>query len=477
MPVTIQHQLVATTPDNTTAEIRPSHWNSAHAVTLSLVASEVVKYISAGANSASSGTVNFSNGNGVTFGMNTAGVITASHNGITAQSVESQGIRAVQAGGNTLSAGTLSFSNANGVTWGLNGSTLTASVGTAVQSAQTVGIYASSNTTGQSSSSTVDARSLSIVGRGDIFVGMSAGQLIVSRNTTDANSFNILAAGTQTAGTATTVQFANSNGIVWGMSGSNQITASYTQSGQAVSAPNGSSAFQTLSFADQGGVSWSVSNGSIVAVVGTVASKSHWNPYPAVQTTAVQVGQGSIFVQPMVGLQPVSLSRFDLFASVSVSSSSNSSHAGALSFDVGIYSRNGSTLSLVTSGSQSYQWSNTSDNSLGSISGLRRFSVPINFNAPGGGDYWVAALSRSDTTNADWFSASNARVSMASSPLQGLIGEVSNSSKQLVPGQGLWSTTSVGMPASIALSDIRGMGAGVANNALPFVIAGNNFTA
>lgn len=477
MPVTIQHVLSATTPDNTTAEIRPSHWNSAHAVSLSLVGSEVIKYISAGTNSVSSGTVNFSNANGMTFGMNTAGVITGSHNGITSQSIQSQGIQAIQAGGNTLSAGTLSFSNANGVTWGLNGSTLTASVGAAAQSAQTVGIYASSNTTGVSSSSTVDARSMSIVARGRVSVGMSAGQIVISGDTADANSYNILAAGTQTAATAGSVQFANSNGVTFGMSGSNQITASYSQSGQAISAANGSSAFQTLSLADQGGVSWSVSNGSLAASVATVASKSFWQPYPNVQSTAVQIGQGSVFVQPMAGLLPGSLSRFDLFASVSLSSSSNSSHAGALSFDVGIYSRNGSTLSLVTSGSQSYQWSNTSDNSMGSVSGLRRFSVPVNFNAPGGGDYWVAALSRSNTTNADWFTASNARVSMASSPLQGLIGEASNSSKQLVPGQGLWSTTSVAMPASIALSDIRGMGAGAANNALPFIVAGNNFSA
>ena len=45
-----------------------------------------------------------------------------------------------------------------------------------------------------------------------------------------ADGFNILAAGTQTAVSNTTVMFSNSNGVSFGMSGNSRITASYSQS-------------------------------------------------------------------------------------------------------------------------------------------------------------------------------------------------------------------------------------------------------
>lgn len=110
MPVTVSHQLSATTPDNPTYEIKPSNWNDTHAVTFNAVGSEI-----SGA---------FGNGGGVTFGLSADGKITAS----------------APAGGLTninVSAGTTSnnlsafqFSNGSGVTFGLNGSTITASVQT-----------------------------------------------------------------------------------------------------------------------------------------------------------------------------------------------------------------------------------------------------------------------------------------------------------------------------------------------------------
>ena len=80
------------------------------------------------------------------------------------------------------------------------------------------------------------------------------------------------AAGTQTANTGT-VKFANSNGITFGMSNSSQITASHngltSQSNQAVSAGNGSVAFQTLSLADSNGVSFSTGTQGVYATVKT----------------------------------------------------------------------------------------------------------------------------------------------------------------------------------------------------------------
>src|SRR5580692_3835898 len=82
MPITILHELTATTPDNTSYEIRPSHWNSTHAVTLNVVGSEVI-----GA---------FSNSNSVSFGTTPDGHITVSVG--TNQSNQTLGVSAL---GNT----------------------------------------------------------------------------------------------------------------------------------------------------------------------------------------------------------------------------------------------------------------------------------------------------------------------------------------------------------------------------------------
>jgi len=112
MPVTVNHQLTATTPDNPSYEIKPSNWNSEHAVTINAVGSEI-----SGA---------FGNGGGVTFGLSADGKITASApaggGGLTNINV-SAGTTS-----NNLSA--FQFSNGSGVTFGLNGSTITASVQT-----------------------------------------------------------------------------------------------------------------------------------------------------------------------------------------------------------------------------------------------------------------------------------------------------------------------------------------------------------
>jgi hypothetical protein len=106
----IYHSKTVTIADDADTNIvRPSDWNSNHAVALS--SDEIVKVFSAGIESISSGTLVFSNSNGLAFGLN-AGTLTGSYS----QS--------------THSHSSLVFSNSNGVVFGVNGSTLTASVGT-----------------------------------------------------------------------------------------------------------------------------------------------------------------------------------------------------------------------------------------------------------------------------------------------------------------------------------------------------------
>jgi len=131
---------------------------------------------------------------------------------------------AISGGLNSRSTGTVSFANSNGVTFGLDG----------------LGVMTASVAAGG---------------------GLSA--INVSAGTTSNN----LSAFT----------LSNSNGVSFGLNGS-VITGSHngltSQSNQAFSAPGGSSAFQTLVFANSQGVSWSNSNGSVVASVNTAYRNS-----------------------------------------------------------------------------------------------------------------------------------------------------------------------------------------------------------
>lgn len=99
-----------------------------------------------------------------------------------------------------------------------NGSTISLGVGT-------VTVSATSNTT-QASSGTVNLNGLIFAGAGGASVGISNGSIVISGATGGAGGGIAAAAGTQT-GTSGTVNFANSNGITFGMSGSTQITASH----------------------------------------------------------------------------------------------------------------------------------------------------------------------------------------------------------------------------------------------------------
>lgn len=421
-----------------------------------------------------------------------------------------------------------------------NGSTISLGVGT-------VTVSGTSNTT-QASSGTVNLNGLIFAGAGGASVGISNGSIVISGATGGGGGGAGLSAGTQSVSTGT-VAFANSNGITFGMSNSNQITASYNSTqfaGQgttfaganisasmtlnsnglnlsaSVAAPgaaaennainllgantagnttatgstigwsglnltlSGTNASQvvisapaTSSIVGASGIGISTA-GSTISIYQNIAQQSFFMAMPANASTFVsQVGNGTVAVYPVVREGAFSASRADIWASVSVSSSSNSSHAGVLSVYAGIYTRNGSTLSLASSGSQSYQWSNTSNNSLGSIASLRQFSIPINVNYTGGGDLWVAVMSRSSTTNANWFTASNILQSSGghSGQVIGLIGDASNATRGPL-GFGRFSASSTVLPSSMGFSQITGGQGGTASASrlMPNVFF-QNFTA
>ena len=182
MPVTVNHVLTATTPDNTSYEIRPSHWNSVHSVSLNLSGTDII-----GA---------FTNANGATFSTNPSGYVGLSYTTPTLTAFQ--------------------FSNSNGVTFGTVGSTVTATVQTNYLTAQTVqtqasGAIAGSGFTGTNATGTLNSLGLALS------VGIGGGGGIAAS----------AAGASQSAGT---IVWSNANNVSFGMNGSTRHCDGFIQS-------------------------------------------------------------------------------------------------------------------------------------------------------------------------------------------------------------------------------------------------------
>lgn len=242
MPITVSHQLSATTPDDPAYEIRPSHWNSGHLATFAAVGSEI-----SGA---------FSNSGNVSFGLATNGYVTASANVTAAASP----VNVTGANGSSVNAQTVAFSNSNGLTLGVstaaNGATVTGSY--TVPS--TAGLLSAVNVSAGSTSNNLSALTFSN-GNGVTF-GLNASTVTASVASQTVQTQNMVSV----LGSTGNISFANGNGITFGGNAST-ITASHngltSQSNQAFSASGGSSAFQTLNFANSNGATFTNTNGSV----------------------------------------------------------------------------------------------------------------------------------------------------------------------------------------------------------------------
>jgi len=582
MPATVRHALSMTTPDDPAYENQPQHWNQTHGITIDAVGSEVfgafdnagnVKFgLAAGSISASAGIkfsagtlsqvrsdFTFSNANGLSFGLETNGVVTGSYtvpstagllsainvsagttsnnlsnlvfnngggvtfgldgstitavhngltnikvsagtlsanrsdltfsnangvsfgletNGVVTASVAAGGgaaIRGIAAGGSTATENTVNFSNSNGISFGFgagaNSTVLTASHnGITSQTNQTGGIYAVGNTSGQSSSSTYDLRTLSIDGAGIVSVGWSNGSFRISATVAAQTVQPVAVSGSNGSFIFSTLSLGSSNGMHF-YTTNGSIVGSYTvpaagltqatlfATSNTTQGTSGTQALSSLIFAGAGVASVGITNGSVVISVpagggggGTVSN--NFPPFCFGNSTSVgQVGNGSIAVQPLFVPSDAHFDRVNMQISATISTSSNSSHAGNVTFRVGLYTKNGSTLSLASSGSATYQWTNTSNNSTSVLNGLRVISCPLLATLTPG-EYWLAIWSRTSTTNANWFTMSQAAVTVASNLFSHSFMVATNTSIALVPGMGRFNATSTALPVSMAFSNI-----------------------
>jgi hypothetical protein len=348
--------------------------------------------LAAGTQTASSGTVVFSNSNNVTFGMSGSSVVTASAEINVSAGTTSQNLSAltfsnsnnisfglngsvltgsinVSAANINISAGTTSneasaytFSNSNNVSFGLNASTITAS-------AQ---INVSAGTTSQNLSA------LTFSNTNNISFGLNGSVLTGSINVSAAN-INI-SAGT-TSNEASAYTFSNSNNVQFGLNAST-ITAFAPINLSAGTTSNLSSAF---TFGNGNGVSFGLNAGTLTASIVQVGTISVFSQ-DADFVTNFPLSQAALSFQKLSMAMNLSATQLALIAAFN----GMSNQAETITISHAVYTLSAGTASLASSGSRVISWTTgsatTASSVYGGASGTRYRTIAVSY-AMTPGDY------------------------------------------------------------------------------------------
>lgn len=407
----------------------------------------------------------------------TSGTVNLSGAGaITIQSTTGQSFQISVPATSSLSAtGIVSIST--------NGSTV--SIG-ASQSNQNISLYALGNTT-QNSSTVLNASVLSLNGLQGITVGFSNGSIQLSGATggTGGGGGIVLANSqtTYTSGTAylsgagaITIQSTTGQSYIVSAPGSSSLSAtghaSISVNGStisigapspAISGSNGSFTYSTLTLGNLNNVSFYTSNGSVVASINAAGGPTLSNfQHPENMWTSLGAnGQGSLSIKRMYIPFSVTGTRVNIGMSVSAATNTSATTASAnISLWMGIYTLNGSSLSLASSGSANngFQWSQSASSTGNtSINSMRLMSVPMNVNITPG-EYWLGVVISSATTYTSagfTFYGGNLINNAATAAVFAPIGSGTTASSMQIPFQGIYTAATSAGPSSMSKAHIN----------------------
>jgi hypothetical protein len=208
----------------------------------------------------------------------------------------------------------------------------------------------------------------------------------------------------------------------------------------------------TAVFSNANGVSFGLNGSTVTASIIANNTYDGWAPYADMMMVAGQQGQGTLYFEPehspyyfqdRVGVP------------IAYTNATNSTGSVTLSYWMGFYTQNGSTLSL--SASTSFSTGLTFSGTVASyslFSGMRLLTFPWSLTVPEG-EIYIGHLSRTTTAGAN-ASISQMLVSNVASNFVGFFGQSHNTTVQWTQGQGVYSVTASGMPNSVAFSQIRG---------------------
>jgi hypothetical protein len=221
----------------------------------------------------------------------------------------------------------------------------------------------------------------------------------------------------------------------------------------------------TSSLVGTSGISIST-NGSTISVMQTSGSAflSSYAPYDDSPMVTGQQGQGTLHVQPMRPPGDLVMDRIAL--GVQISNATNSSNSITISQYIGVYTRNASSISLVSSISSSTNF--TGSGTVGSYSlygGPKWHTIPWTMTLTGGVDYFVGIIIRTTTGGGAGHSISQLLLSkFTNSNWSGILGAGSNATNQRLLGNGVYTATTAGLPANIPFASLNGEGSVVLRN-------------
>jgi len=390
------------------------------------------------------------NGNAITIsgaaggaaGSNTIGVSNLGNTSGTSGVISGSALRYALAGGNNV---TLSQS--------LNGASGTVTISAANQSNQTLGMFATGNVT-QNSTATLDARSLTFNGLGGVSVGYSNGSVQISGATGGGGGGGIALANSETTYTNGTANLAVAGGAL--------TIASTTGQSFNFSVP------QTSMLSATGALSIST-NGSTISmgVPDNGATLSYYNPQDGYLQVAGQQGQGSLHIQPS---QAPNVTFDRAVFPVVFTGATGSTASVSLSVWMGVYTRDVSTLSLLTSFSTSGALTHSGTANSSQNVGLKLFTMGAS-SSLSEGQYYVGILSRTTSAGAN-ATISQILASQQNSNLSGFWGQANSATIQYTRGLGVYSVSTSAMPNSVAFSQLNGTGSLVLRQPLFYLVNG-----
>lgn len=439
--------------------------------------------VSGGTTSNNLSKLTFADSNGISFGLNGSqltATVKTDYQSSNANYLTSQSNQAVSGSNGSYAFQTLSFSNANGVSFGTSaGSAVTASYtvptvtdyfsktnttfnGTNVSGSLTlntnglrVDISAAAPgggaaVTASASNGSFTAGLLAFSNANNVTFGTSAGSIVtasVAAPGAAAENNWFALTGANTAGNTT------ASGSTIGLSGINLTLSGTNGSGINISAP------ATSSLSATGGLSISTNGSTISIGYGKYLSRFE---YPeGIFTSIGQTGQGSLSINHAYVPFNVTGTQFKIGGSLSGATNTSATTASVNnSLWVGIYTLNGSSLSLASSGSANngFQWSQSASSTGNtSINSMRQMTVPMNFNMTPG-EYWVAAvISQQTTYTSHGFSmfgnslVNNAATGAVLTP----IGSGTTANRDAILLQGIYTAATSAGPNSIGGADIN----------------------
>ncbi len=420
-------------------------------------------------------------GNNITLSQATdanGATITMSGVNTVAQTVQTQNLHNVTLSGNTagamaqISSGTMTLAGGNNVTLSQNGNAVTISA--ANQTVQTQNLHnvtIAGNTAGAGAA--VSSGTLTLAGGANITLSQNGNAITISGAAGGGGGFSAGVSNLGNTGGATGM-----TGTRLVLVGSNNITLSQTTdaNGGTVSIFGGAGG--------GGGFSAGVSNigqtagstgvtGTRLVLVGTNGMMLSQSTDANGATISFQETPGNGFGPQIMGIpangavgnaslalmytalrEPVTVS--SVFPVVSLATNAATGSSAGASWWMGVYTRNGSTLSLASSVSSSSSWTsgtNAASNWDG-VRGIRKWPIAATWQMTPG-DYWIGHIFRS--TNAGSYSHVLAQGS-AVLDWRGQVGVHSTvttgTQQNFMWGVGTYTVSTTGFPASIGSNEV-----------------------